>query len=122
MAGPDWDVGEDPATIMVRSRTLHEVRALMYKYRGAVESAVKQGATVKQQAEAEDEKLKAPRGGDDGVESTARSIHRHLAHRAACNMKAESAPAERRFCVRHRVDNRIRVSRLGDFIEKISGA
>ena len=43
-------------------------------------------------------------------------------HCAACNMKAESAPAERRFCVRHRVDNRIRVSRLGDFIEKTRGA
>ena len=41
---------------------------------------------------------------------------------AACNMKAESAPAERRFCVRHRVDYRIPGSRLGDFIEKISGA
>ena len=57
--GGDWDVGEDPATIVVRSRTLQEVRALMYKYRSAVESAVKQGAKLRQQAEAEDENLKA---------------------------------------------------------------
>jgi len=77
VTGPDWDVGEDPATIMVRSRTLQQVRALMYKYRGAVESAVKQGATVKQQAEAEDEKLKAPRGGDDGGDQSIASNQPH---------------------------------------------
>ena len=43
---------------MFRSWTLQEVRALMYKYRG-VESAVTGGAKLKQQAEAEDENLKA---------------------------------------------------------------
>ena len=77
MAGPDWDVRKKPSTIMVRSRTLQQVRALMYKYRGAVESAVKQGATVKQQAEAEDEKLKAPRGGDDGGDQSIASNQPH---------------------------------------------
>ena len=56
--GGDWDVAQDPATIVVRSWTLQEVRALMYKYRG-VESAVTGGAKLRQQAEAEDENLKA---------------------------------------------------------------
>jgi hypothetical protein len=58
-AASDWSLGEDPATIVIRNRTLGEVKALMFKYEGNVQSAAKQGPIARQNAESADSTLRA---------------------------------------------------------------